>query len=265
MIMQKLVSSLLFISILFICSCDKDTSVSPPDTNTTVEAYAKNSLNPYDDVGATHNELLDEILKEVFHDPSISREDLFKKAFDRVAERNTSSTISYDNTYVAYKAFFDNTEAITDSVGLLSGGVHYLVYIPDSLYDFISSATAPRSAESGCIIVKGIEDLILNNSTLPDLDRRTLLSMTSVLRHSLTYWEKNLPTWKAKFKEAGTDHCETCGFWDIAREDGKGAVTGGIGGAAAGAGAGGVGALPGAGIGAAAGAVGQSLAAAIFD
>lgn len=265
MIMQKLVSSLLFISLLFICSCDKDTSTIPPDTNTTVEDYAKNPLNPYDDVGATHNELLDEILKEVFHDPSISREDLFKKAFDRVAERNTGSNVSYDNTYLAHKAFFDNTSTMTDSVGVISGGTHYLVYIPDSLYDITFSAAIPRSVESECIKIKGIEDWILNNTAMPDLDRRIFLSTTSVLRYSLIYWEKNLPAWKAAFKEAGTGGCETCGFWDIAREDGKGAITGGIGGAAAGAGAGGVGALPGAGIGAAAGAVGQSLASAIFD
>jgi hypothetical protein len=263
--MQKLVSSLLFISVLFICSCDKETGTIPPDTNTTVEDYAKNPLNPYDDVGVTHNELLDEILKEVFDDPSISREDLFKKAFDGVAERNTSSNISYDNTYVSHKAFFDNTGTMTDSVGVISGGIQYLVYIPDSLYDFTSNSTPPRSAESACIVIKGIENLILNNTTIPDLDRRILLSATSVLRYSHVYWEKNLPTWKNAFIEAGTGGCQTCGFWDIAKEDGKGAITGGIGGAAAGAGAGGVGALPGAGIGAAAGAVGQSLAAAIFD
>jgi hypothetical protein len=268
MIMQKLVSSLLFISLLFICSCDKDTTVSPPDTDTTVETYAKNSSNPYDEVGATHNELLDEILKEVFHDPSVSREDLFKKAFDRVAERNTNSNVSYDSTYVPNKAIFDGFGPTVDptsymtSIGMGGVGARYVTEMLDSLTPVNGT---PRNSETGCIIIKGIEDRIMNSTTIPDSDKILALSAASVFRHSYLYWEKNLPTWKNAFIEAGTGGCQTCGFWDIAKEDGKGAITGGIGGAAAGAGAGGVGALPGAGIGAAAGAVGQSLAAAIFD
>lgn len=258
MIMQKLVSSLLFISLLFICSCDKDTTVSPPDTNTTVEAYAKNPLNPYDDVGATHNELLDEILKEVFHDPSVSKDDLFKKAFDLAAERNPTANVSYDSIYVPNKTIFDGFGPTVDptnymtSIGMGGVGARYVTEMLDSLTPVNGT---PRSSETGCIIIKGIEDRILNSTTISSSDKIIALCAASVFRHSYLYWEKNLPTWKLKFEEAGTDHCETCGFWDIAKEDGKGAVKGAVVGAVTGAGALLIGG---------AGGAGQSLSAAIF-
>lgn len=256
--MQKLVSSLFFISILFICSCDKDTTVSPPDTNTTVEVYAKNPLNPYDDVGATHNELLDEILKEVFHDPSITKDDLFKMAFDRVADQNPTANVSYDSIYLPNKTIFDGFGPTVDptsymtSIGMGGAAARYVTEMLDSLAPVNGT---PRNSETGCIIIKRIEDRIMNSTTVPDPDKVIILCAASVFRHSYLYWEKNLSIWKAKFKEAGTGGCETCGFWDIAEEDGKGAIKGAVVGAVTGAGALLIGG---------AGGAGQSLAAAIF-
>lgn len=263
-------SFLIVVSMSFM-ACEKTPTneVQAPTTDTSVGTYAKNSSNPYDNAGAEHNTYLDQTLKENFKDLSLTRDQAFQKAFEAYAQTNPPSYITYDSIYVRNKTLFDGLRTTTDPTtyltnnGLGSVAARYVASMLDSLSP--SSSTTPRTSQTVCASIKILETDILSNSTVPDQDKAIILSAASVLRHSYCYWEANGPKWALSFQEAGQTGTATASWWDVAKEDGKGAVSGGIGGAAAGAAAGGAGAVPGAAVGAAAGAVGASLASAIFD
>jgi len=197
---------LLFVSFLFLfLSCDKNTGVDEPLVSTQNEmtlANPSNSNNPFDCCGLLHNKALRISLDKLAEYPSeVSFDERISVACQAVQQVlleegiiQTRSTVNFedDEELIALVQFLmedmeNNYENFIEALGLdayTKEQLHYLFRTVIAMAEY-EDITADDVFDE----VVAFETKVLNNTIpIPINDREYVLSGTSTLRYSLSFW-----------------------------------------------------------------------------
>lgn len=232
--------------------------------STKVRAQA-NANNPYDEVGAIHNNVLGAFLN------AYSKE---RVAEEQMTEKDLQKYICYtapiqkcdfaeqvwggDIVQATKKMTLVQTAAYLQAKGLVSN--HFANYI--NKLDRVISQYFGQSSDKLHAAFVAIERDIASNPNLKEHEQQQLLIACAVGRYSARFWS-DLATGVTHYAGVTAQDPVPSVAGGIVKEDLKGAVAGAVGGAVAGAAAGGVGAGPGALVGGTAGGLSASAAEAI--
>ena len=215
----------LFIAVtltISITSCDKEKTTEYQSDNSAKTVLVSNPNNPYDTLGAHHNELMSECFTLIqqyentygnitnYHAITLANRVLAENDLD------TSNTRDIANTVGA--SVNDNFHTVINNSAPNQRCSLFTIALVDSVY------TRSRTGEYGYsdlydyIIHK--ETYVLGSIDYTTEDLRYILSFTSVLRYSLYFWYDSfrgqmtlakLPFWKWACRIAVTAVCDAVG------------------------------------------------------
>lgn len=192
-------------AMFLLIGCEKNNSNLTKKS--TSNDFPHNSNNIYDDIGSKHNSLLDDCRNKTLLFIRNNPDSILN--LEKSIEISNSILLENDYDTTGYASL--TRMILSDTSKLFSNTIENLSLSPFSytiltnLIEELDSLAMSGNKEyvNYKSIVVNYEDLIIKDSTLTDVEKFTLLSSTSIMRHSLYYWSNNesycsLMTAKAK-------------------------------------------------------------------
>lgn len=220
--MKKLIRITFLITLIgiFIVGCEKENiSDIPASENISLKSKSKskqnksnddysNENNPYDLIGATHNQKLDEWIaqKEQIETNVVDTNNFFYSEtindLNSLIPNNSAEEAFIDNIINNLAELDDNQNSFESNLNLILESERANYFISELADIMDPDVTINRNLEDHLSLILDLEEEIMaeseENENLSEGDKVILLMSTSVARHSSGYWyevEHNLSPW----------------------------------------------------------------------
>lgn len=170
---------------LISCSLENQSDSVPAATMNRFTLDASNPLNPYDEYGEIHNQILDGYNDAVNRPQAVA--DVLAQA-DSVAVSNSDFTriagINYTRVSISeINAILSDSLAIDNAIAASAVGSAAKEMLSDFTAEYLLLSNSPAGFEQMANFIAAFEDDILAHPTLSPRDEEVLLTISSVIRH----------------------------------------------------------------------------------